>query len=122
MARRGKFGNKKVTVDGFKFDSIGEGQRWLALKALERSGAIRNLRRQVRIPLKVNGKKVCDIVPDFCYEEKGKPVTEDWKSEYTAKLPVFRLKAKLFEALFGYPIRVTQAEKRVKRRAKKARR
>lgn len=48
MARRAsKYGNKKVTVDGIKFDSKKESKRWLELKLLEKAGEIGGIKRQV---------------------------------------------------------------------------
>ena len=46
-----KYRNKKVVFDGIKFDSIRECNRYQELSLLERTGAIRELRCQVRIPL-----------------------------------------------------------------------
>ena len=44
---------------------------------------------------------------DFDYDlPDGTHVTEDVKSQITAKLPVFRLKAKLFKAIKKYEISV----------------
>lgn len=69
------------------------------MQALEAAGAISLLCRQVRIPIVVAGVKVCDYVADFVYTRDGAPVTEDVKSAFTRKLPVYRLKKKLLAAL-----------------------
>lgn len=100
MKRPPKYRNKRVTVDGVTFDSVGEAARWAELKLLERAGHIRNLERQVRVPLVVNGVKVCAVVVDFAYFEGERRVWEDHKSAYTRKLPVWRIKAKLIAALY----------------------
>ncbi len=49
MARRAysKYKNKKVTIDGIKFDSKKEAGRWFDLKLLEKAGDIGGLKRQV---------------------------------------------------------------------------
>jgi hypothetical protein len=86
---------------------VKESQRYAELVLLERTGAIQNLRRQVRFPLSVNGQLICSYVSDFCYVENGHDVTEDVKSSYTRKLPVFRLKMKLMRAIHGVAIRET---------------
>jgi len=88
-------------VDGF--DSISERNRWTELCLLERAGKITNLRRQVRFPLVVNGKRVCDYIADFVYVENGTEVVEDVKGFATA---VFKLKSKLFTAVYGKEINI----------------
>ncbi len=95
-----KFHNRPVVVDGVRFDSAGESRRWAELQLLERAGQIRNLERQKRIPLVVEGVKICDVVIDAIYFEGQRRVAEDYKSEYTRKLPVWRLKKKLLAALY----------------------
>jgi hypothetical protein len=97
-----KYRARKVTVDGMTFDSQGEHRKWCELRLLEKTGAIRNLERQVRIPLNVNGKKICAVVIDFAWFEGDRRIWADFKSEYTRKLPVWRIKKKLIEAL--YPV------------------
>lgn len=102
-----KFRNQKVEVDGERFDSKKEAGRWSELRLLERSGQISRLSRQVRIPLRVNGKLVCTFIPDFTYVENGKEVVEDVKSPITRKHPVYRIKVKLLEALTGQTVKET---------------
>jgi hypothetical protein len=102
-----KYRNKKTVIDGITFDSIREAKRYAELVLLERTGVIQNLRRQVRYPLSVNGQLICTYIADFCYVENGHEVTEDVKSSYTRKLPVFRIKAKLMRAIHGIAIRET---------------
>jgi hypothetical protein len=100
-----KYRNRKVELDGHTFDSAKEAKRWGELKLLERAGQIANLQRQVRYPLIINGRRVCSLIADFAYEQEGRVVVEDTKSDFTRKLPVWRIKSKLFEALNGFPIR-----------------
>lgn len=96
-----KYRNQPVIIDGHRFASKLEARRYGELRLLERAGEIRDLRIQPRYDLVVNGVKVGTYVADFAYLDKtGTPVTEDTKSEATARLAVFRLKAKLFRALF----------------------
>ena len=97
---RRKYRNRKVTVGDMTFDSAGELTRWYELKLLEKAGAIRNLERQVRVPLVVNGQKICAVVVDFAFFEVQRRVWEDHKSAYTRTLPVWRIKKKLIDALF----------------------
>lgn len=105
---RNKYRAKKVTVDGETFDSQGEYARWCELKLLERAGKISGLKRQITYPLVVNGEKIGSIIPDFDYRDNrtGEQITEDFKSKPT-QTPVFRLKAKLFKAVYGREIKLS---------------
>lgn len=96
-ARGNKYRNRRVVIDGQKFDSVREAKRWKQLTVLERAGVINSLKRQVRFPLMVNDKLVCTYIADFTYvDESGQKVIEDSKG-YATQL--FRTKAKLFAAL-----------------------
>jgi hypothetical protein len=102
-----KFANRKVTIDGITFDSQKEARRWGELKLMERAGLITDLTLQPVFPIVVNGQKICKYIGDFSYYE-GDPavhVVEDVKSEFTRKLPVYRLKNKLLKAVHGVEIR-----------------
>lgn len=46
-----KYGNKKVIVDGHKFDSQKEASRYKELKLMERAGVIKNLELQPKFEL-----------------------------------------------------------------------
>ena len=101
-----KYRNRKTLADGVVFDSKREADRWLVLRAMERDGLVRDLRRQVRVPLVVAGVRVCVWVADFVYHDtaSGRTEYEDVKGYRT---PAYRLKAKLFRALFRQAIRET---------------
>ena len=101
MMRRSKYGAKKTIVDGIKFDSMAEAARYGALKIIQSAGLISDLRLQVPYVITVNGKKICRYVADFVYIENGKEVVEDVKG---IKTPVYNLKKKLMEAMFGVVI------------------
>ena len=49
-----KYGNQKVIIDGIKFDSKAEAERYKELKILERAGKIRGLRLQPKYLLQDN--------------------------------------------------------------------
>ncbi len=101
-----KHRNDKTPVDGVTFDSKRESERWLMLRALAQVGEITCLERQVPFPLIVNGKQVAKFVADFTYRDKqGHKVVEDVKSSHTRKLPVYRLKNKMFSAQYGFQIK-----------------
>ena len=46
-----KYHNRKVEIDGIKFDSTKEGERYLELKLLLKAGKIRDLQMQVEFEL-----------------------------------------------------------------------
>lgn len=98
FTRKSKFGAQKTTVDGIEFDSKAEARRWQQLRLLERSGHIKNLERQVRYDLEVNGERIGFYKADFRYWDnaKSEQVVEDVKGVRT---PVFAIKAKLMKAL-----------------------
>lgn len=101
-----KYRNSKAIVDGIKFDSGAEGERYKILKAKERAGLIKNLELQKTYPLLVNGLKICDYRVDFVYEVGGKTVVEDVKGQLH---DVFKLKYKLMYACYGITILITKA-------------
>lgn len=94
--KRSKYGNKRVTVDGVKFDSKAEAARDAELVLLASVGAITGLTRQPRFDLIVNGNKVCAYVGDWRYQEHGQDVVEDRKGVLT---PAFKIKWALAKAL-----------------------
>ena len=110
--RRSKYGAKKTLAEGLLFDSKAEAARYLDLRLMERAGEIKRLSTQPRYALAVNGVKVCDYIADFSYHRvTGKDATahvlEDVKGARTgAAWAMFRIKAKLFRAIYGYEIEV----------------
>jgi hypothetical protein len=113
MQRRSKYGAKKTVVDGVTFDSQAEATRYGVLKVIQSAGLIKDLRLQVAYQITVNGKKVCRYVADFVYIENGKEVVEDVKG---MKTPVYNLKKKLMEAVFGVVIFESGLKKKKKRK------
>ena len=102
--KRTKHGNKITWVDGIRFDSEGEALRWQALQLLEKAEVIKDLMRQTRFELVVNGYLITTYIADFVYYENGHRIVEDFKGQ---KLPEFKLKEKLMLAVLGIKIRVT---------------
>lgn len=100
-----KFGNVPTELDGIRFDSLKEAHRWAALRLLEKAGVIRDLRRQVRIPLEgkagpirfVPSGRAAFYVADFVYFDvpKGAEVIEDSKGHQTTE---FKLKRAVLAA------------------------
>jgi hypothetical protein len=106
--RRRKYGNKPVTIDGERFDSIAEAARWATLQLQQRAGLIAGLRRQPRYDLHAPGGQVIgQYVGDAEYVEvNGGLVCEDTKSPATAADKLFRWKAKHMDAEHGIKIRL----------------
>ena len=109
--KRQKYGNSKITIDGIRFDSKREAQRWQELRLMERAERITDLRRQVKFVLipsqrgedgKVIEKQVAYIA-DFVYLKDGKTVVEDSKGYRTE---VYRLKKKMM--LYFFHIRIQE--------------
>jgi hypothetical protein len=103
--KRNKYRNRPTIVDGVRFDSAGEAKRWGELCLLQRAKMITGLDRQVTFKLGCNGVHICKYIADFVYDENGERVVEDFKGHVT---PEFRLKAKLFQANFGFSIRISR--------------
>ena len=123
-----KYRNKKAVVDGEIFDSKREATRYRELKLLEKCGAIKDLKRQVKYELipaqrekstrvytkgrkkgqPIEGKTIeraVDYVADFVYIDTttGKEVVEDTKGFRTKE---FVIKRKLM--LYRYGIKIQE--------------
>ena len=107
-----KYNNKKITVDGQKFDSKKEANRYKELRLLEKAGEIKDLRTQVKIKLipaqrdEATGEVIereCSYKADFVYEEDEKTVVEDVKGFRTKE---YVIKRKLM--LWRYGIRIRE--------------
>jgi hypothetical protein len=100
-----KYHNKQVTVDGIRFDSIREANRWQELKLMERAGEISGLARQVRIEIIPKTKlfRAAYYIPDFVYVDNrtGKTIYEDAKGYRTKE---YQLKKKLLYWRHGIEI------------------
>lgn len=115
---KSKYGNKKTTYKGIKFDSKGECERYKELKLLENIGKIEELKTQVKFKLqpsyKIGNKTIRAItyVADFTYYSIKKKngiefrdfIVEDFKGY---KTPVYRIKKKMFEYKYGVEIKET---------------
>lgn len=88
-------------ANGEKFDSKAELRRWGELKWMATCDAISNLTRQPKFDIVVNGKKCGFYKADFSYTKAGVQIVEDVKGVRT---PVYKLKKKLVEALYGITI------------------
>ena len=104
-----KYHNKKTFIDGIKFDSKLEAERFAQLKMMECAGVIRDLELQPEYELipsfRKNGKTWRKAVykADFRYilAENDSFIIEDVKGSISVITDVFRLKQKMFE--YKYP-------------------
>lgn len=103
-AIKSKYGNRKVEVDGRKYDSQREADRAQELIMMEKTGAIRDLQFQVPFPIVIGEVKICKYIADFTYQFQGKLWIEDCKAPFLRKNPVYRLKKKMVKAVTGIDI------------------
>ena len=103
-AKRNKFGAVKTEIDGIKFASKREANRYIELTLLKRKGHIKYLELQVPFVITINGVKICKYLADFTYtDDKGIYHVEDVKGMRT---PIYKLKKKMVEA--SYPIHIEE--------------
>ncbi len=102
LAKRSKYGNKKTVIGNIVFDSKKESERFLELTMLEKAGVIKNLERQKRFEIipKTETERAAFYCADFVYEENGKLICEDVKSDATRRDKTYILKRKLFKYLY----------------------
>jgi hypothetical protein len=100
-----KYRNTPTEVDGLKFDSKREAERYLSLRDDLRAGRISDLEVHPRFPLVIHGIDTGDYVADFRYlTSDGRPVVEDVKSAATRKLATYRLKKLQVWALYAIEV------------------
>lgn len=103
-----KYRNKPTEVDGFLFDSKKEAKRYQQLQLLEKAGHVKDLAKQVKYDLNVNGVRIATYTADFVYLELRKgaweKVVEDVKGYPNDRWP---MKKKLMKAIHGVVIRET---------------
>lgn len=101
MQSYSKYRAKKAVVDGIKFDSKREADRYCELKLLEKAKEIRDLELQPRFLLQDKFKdktgktyRKIEYVADFMYVDKNdKKIVEDVKGVMT---DVYKIKKKIF--------------------------
>ena len=91
------------------FGSKREFGRFRELQVLQQAGQITGLSLQPKFPVVINGHQVTEYRADFKYIEDGREVVEDVKATVNPKYqdPVFLLKKKLVEAVYGITITIT---------------
>ena len=90
-------------VDGIRFASKKEANRWSELQLMVKAGEIRDLQRQVKFSLDVNGVHICNYIADFTYWDYRfcKTIVEDSKGKRIQPYPI---KAKLMKACHGIEV------------------
>lgn len=114
MAKRSKYGNKRVVIDGIKFQSIKEGEYYKHLKLLQKAGVVESFERQVPYKYKLtynlngrektyNEKYVADFVVTYASEKTigQKVAVIDVKGHRTR---VYLRKKDVVESLFQIKI------------------
>ena len=112
--KENKYNNRKVEVDGFKFDSKLEADYYIRLKLLKRAGEIQSFTLQPEYLLldgfKKDGKvhRPIKYIADF--EIKHNDGTIEVVDTKGVKTQVFRIKEKLFH--YRYPYKLTLVTKK----------
>ena len=99
-----KYKSKPTVIDGIRFASRKEAQRYTELRLLERAGQISGLRLQVPYELipKHGRERAIKYIADFVYNEDGQTIVEDVKGYRT---DVYKLKRRLMYERYGIEIR-----------------
>ncbi|MEK9907693.1 MAG: DUF1064 domain-containing protein [Aquiluna sp.] len=110
MARKSKYNNKKVVIDGITFDSRKEGNHYNTLKTLEKSGKISNLQTHVTYRFIYNNVKIGSYVADFTYiDEDNNFRVEDvkgWdkKKQKFITTAMYNIKKKMMKAFYNIDV------------------
>lgn len=104
-----KYKASTAIVDGIRFDSKLEAQRYGELKMLQCAGSIRGLRVHVPFLLVVHDVEITTYEADFVYEQNGQVIVEDTKGFLT---PEYKIKRALMLALHGVQIKEVRRGKR----------
>lgn len=101
-----KYRNSRCEWKGIKFDSKWERDYYQILAVRKKEGRIKDFQLHVNFPIEVEGQKICKMNIDFVIENNNGTISyEDTKSPATVT-PMFKLKAKLFKAIYGHEIKV----------------
>lgn len=93
-----KYKNKTTEYNGHLYHSIKEANYARELDARIKAGELKEFRRQVPVELRVNGMKICTYTIDFV--EIDHRDNEMWTEVKGFETPEWKLKWKLFEAIF----------------------
>lgn len=103
-AKRSKYGNTETEIDGIKFDSKREANRYRELLLLLKAGEIGLLRLQVEYELNPGGSHSLKYIADFVYiiVATGQEVVEDVKGYRTRE---YKKKKRLMKKVHGITIK-----------------
>ena len=113
--RKHKFDTQRQEIDGYKFQSKAEAERYEQLKLLEAAEKIREIEVHPRFKIVVNGVKICTVVLDFQYYdyENCRHVYEDVKVErrgrdgkvaFSTDTRISKIGRKLLDAVHGIDV------------------
>lgn len=102
----GKYGSIQRIVDNIKFPSIKEAEYYILLKSKLLGGDIKGFKRQVKYELRVNEVLVCSYICDFVVSNwDGTWEVIDVKSDFTRKIPLYKIKKALMQAVHSIKIK-----------------
>lgn len=97
--------DERSKVDGHQFDSIKEADHYILLKSMLSNREIKDIKRQVRYDLIVNGLLIAFYKADFVVTHwTGEKEVQDVKSIVTRNLATYQMKKKLMKAIHGIDI------------------
>lgn len=99
--KRTKYGNKKVEIDGKKFDSMHEAEYYRELTLRRAAGEVKVIMRQVPFDLPGGVRYFADFA---ILDKEGKFIVIDAKSEATRKDKVYRIKKKQMKEIWGIEV------------------
>ena len=105
-----KYNAQATIVDGIRFASKFEAERYGLLRAMERGGSIKELTLQPRYKIEINNVLICTYVADFFYKRQlsdgtWAEIVEDAKGVETTE---FKLKKKLMKAVLNIDVNVVK--------------
>lgn len=95
--KKNKYNASKIDYNGIRFDSKLEARVYEDLEFQRIAGELIEVKRQVKIPLMVNGLLICNYYCDFRTVDKHGQVT--YVEAKGMELAVWQIKKKLFLAL-----------------------
>jgi hypothetical protein len=107
-AKKSKYGNKRVLLDGITFDSKAEAKYYSELKIRERAAEIFDVELQRPFDLTIGGFLICTYRCDFSYvsQSDGKFHVVDVKGVRTRE---FIIKKKLMKAILDIVVEEVRA-------------
>lgn len=98
--RLNKYGNIQKKHGGRTYHSTLEADYAAHLDLLIKAGEVQSWQPQPRFPLKVEGKLICSIIPDFLVVGKhGREEIHETKS-WATQTPEWRIKWRLMQVLY----------------------